>query len=209
MEKYKEEIIKLENEINKEVIIQKVGNYPVMLTSVHSMNQIKNGKIVKLREPFTKAIVKYISNKVDVSYLIKTKDDGIDPNYIEKEKFKSKLIKLVKDNNIKLVFDIHGASEKRKFDVEFGTLNNLSADFSTINELKEEFEENGIENIAINNPFKGGMITQYLYMCSDVEVIQIEINKKYRNINDLEKTKRICDAIIKFINKYVDNTNIK
>ena len=34
---------------------------------------------------------------------------------------------------------MHGAKKDRKFDVELGTLNNLSSDYSTIIELKEAF----------------------------------------------------------------------
>mgnify|MGYP003296254714 FL=1 len=166
------------------------------------MNQTKDREVVKLSEYLTKTITKYIANKTDISYLIKTKDDGIDPNHTETEEFKTKLLELIQKHNIKLVLDRHGASEQRNFNVELGTLNNLSADYSTINELKESFIEQGIKEIEINTPFKGGKITQYLYMSSDVEVIQIEINKRYRDINNLENTKLLIDSIINFINKY-------
>ena len=47
---------------------------------------------------------------------------------------------------------------------EFGTLNNLSADYSTIKELEESFVENGISNINFNDPFKGGAITKGMMM---------------------------------------------
>ena len=204
MKTFQCEIMKLENEKSKEKIINRIGKYPIILTSVHSMNQFNDDKIVKLGEPLTKAITQYIANKLNLSYLIKVKDDGIDPNHIENEEFKYKLLNFIKENNIRLVLDIHGASEKRDFDVELGTMNNLSADFSTINELKEAFIENGIKNIAINDPFKGGKITQYLYMNSDIEIIQIEINRRYRDINSLENTKIIIDSIINFLNQYIN-----
>ena len=101
-----------------------------------------------------------------------------------------------------LVLDIHGASENRLFDIELGTLYNLSADFSTINELKESFIENVITNVEINNPFKGGGITQFIYANTDIDVIQIEINRKYRDINKSEKLKQVCDCLIRFIEQY-------
>ena len=40
--------------------------------------------------------------------------------------------------------------------MELGTLSNLSSDYSTIKELIDSFNENGIFDIEINNSFKGG-----------------------------------------------------
>lgn len=203
MENYIRKIKELENEIVNESIVEKKGKYPILLTSVHSMEQLKEDGTIKLSEPFTKAIAKYVADVKDLYYLIKNFDDGIDPNHIEHDEFKNKLINIVKENDIKLVFDIHGASEKRDFDVELGTMNNLSADFSTIMELKEAFEENDLK-VVLNEPFKGGMITQYLFMSSGVEVIQIEINKKYRDFNNLSENKKVTDSLIRFVEQYLD-----
>ena len=163
MEDYVNVIMKLENEIDNDKIVEKEGKFPILLTSVHSMEQVKEDGTIKFSEPLTKGIVKYIANDLNLFYLIKTEDDGIDPNHNDKDEFKTRLIDMIKTNSIKLVFDIHGASAKREFDVELGTMNNLTADFSTIMELKEAFEENGL-NVILNEPFKGGKITQYVFM---------------------------------------------
>ena len=45
-------------------------------------------------------------------------------------------------------------------------------------------------NVNINAPFKGGGITQAIYANTDAEAIQIEINAKYRNIDDIDKIKK-------------------
>lgn len=115
---------------------------------------------------------------------------------------KKELMKIVKENNIKLVIDLHGASKERDFDVEFGTLNNLSIDFSTIKELEDAFKENEIKNVLYNAPFKGGAITQYLYGINDIDVVQIEINEKYRNLNNIDLLKKIIDSLVNFIHQY-------
>ena len=117
--------------------------------------------------------------------------------------YKQELIRLVKENNIKLVIDLHGASIDRDFDVEFGTLNNLTADYSTKNELKEAFTENGIKNVAMNDPFKGGAITQYLYNLKDVNIIQLEINYKFRDCNNLEMLNKLIKSLGSFIEQYI------
>ena len=118
--------------------------------------------------------------------------------------FKEDLVNFVKDNNIKFVIDLHGDNHNRDFDVEFGTMNNLTADISTIKELEEAFVHNGIVNIEQNSPFKGGAITQYLYNIKDVEVIQLEINGRYRDIEHIDELENLCKSLIYFIEEFVN-----
>jgi len=180
---------------------------PVLFTAAHTMKQILDNDNIKLSEPYTKAIALYLNKYCNTSYLIKIKDTGIDSNKDNNDEFKKELIKIVKENNIKLVIDLHGASKDRDFDVEFGTMNNLTADFSTIKELEEAFSENNITNIKHNDPFKGGAITQYLYNIEDVDVVQLEINKKYRDLENIDNLESLCKSLINFINQYVEYTN--
>ena len=203
---FKEEMEFFENIESDEIYISKIGNNPILFISAHTMPQFINGNF-KNAEPYTKAICIYLNKYCDTSYLIKIKDTGVDSNRDNHDDFKKELIKIVKENNIKLVIDLHGSKKEREFDVEFGTLNNLSADFSTIKELEEAFLENNVLNIEHNNPFKGGAITQYLYNLKDVDVIQLEINENYRDLSKEENLENICKSLIKFINQYIDYTN--
>ena len=204
---FKDKILELEKITNNNYYLFNIGKNLVLITAVHTMNQLKENGEVKLAEPFTKAIALYVSEQCEISYLIKTKDTGLDSNKDNNDNFKKNLINMVKENNIKLVIDLHGSKKSRDFDIEFGTLNNLTADFSTIKELEEAFEEHNIKNIKHNDPFKGGAITQYLYGLSDVEVIQLEINGNYRDLEQIDKIKAVCKALISFINQYIDYTN--
>ena len=198
------EIEELENVDNIENYIINKGKIPVVLTASHTMQQIKEDGSIKLSEPYTKAIALYVSKNINCNSLIKLKDTGIDSNSDNIDEFKLVLKDLIDDKNIKLLIDIHGASKDRDFDIELGTLNNMSVDYSTINELKEAFIENGINNIAINDPFKGGGITRYIYGMTDIDVIQIEINKKYRDIENVDNIEKVCNALISFIKQYND-----
>ena len=114
----------------------KKGKKKIIITSVHSMIQ-KNGSGIKKREPFTKAIAKYVSEESDCFNYIKLKDTGIDSNSIEIDEFKENLLNIIIKNDIKLLIDIHGANENRNFDVEFGTLNNLTINFFKLEKLKK------------------------------------------------------------------------
>ena len=204
---FKQEINELENlNFNQENVIIK-GNVPILFSAPHTIYQFREDGTIKLSEPYTKAISLYLNKYYNTYSIIKNKDTGIDSNKDNYDKYNVELRRLIKDNNIKLVIDLHGASRERNFDIEFGTLNNLSADFSTIKELEEAFKENGISNIAHNEPFKGGAITQGIYALDDVDVIQIEINRMYRDENNIELLQKIIQSLEKFINQYKEYIN--
>lgn len=105
----------------------------------------------------------YVSKRTNCFFLIKNRDTGINPNSAETDTFKNILLDIIKDNDIKWVIDLHGAKKDRNFDVEFGTLSNLSSDYSIIKESIASFNENGIFCIEINNSIKGGTIIQKVF----------------------------------------------
>ena len=199
---FDDEINRLESlEFNEDYIIKK-GSIPILFTAPHTMEQVSTDGVKKLSEPYTKAIALYLNKYFDVNTMVKINDTGSDSNKDNRDEFKRELIRFVKDNNIRFVIDLHGSSIDRDFDVEFGTMNNLSADYSTIKELSEAFTENGITNVKYNDPFKGGAITQYLYGIQDVDVIQIEINRRFRDYNNLDNINKLCNCFEKFIKQY-------
>ena len=204
---FEEKINELESIVCDEEIIIRKGSIPILFSAPHDVeHHFENGNVKKC-EPYTKAISLFLNKYCDTYAIVKMNDTGLDSNRDNHDKYKEELINLVKDNDIKLVIDLHGSSIDRDFDVEFGTLNNLSADFSTINELKESFIENGIVNINMNDPFKGGAITQYLYNLKEIDVIQLEINGKYRDYNNLELLQQFIKALNDFINHYMSVIN--
>ena len=204
---FKTIINELENEKHQEDFIIKKGSIPILFTAPHTMEQHKKDGSIKVSEPYTKAIALYLNKYFDVNCMVKINDTGLDSNRDNHDEFKQKLIRFVKDNNIKLVIDLHGARNSRDFDVEFGTLNNITADFSTIKELEEAFTENGITNVAYNDPFKGGAITQYLYNLKEIDVIQVEINGKYRDPDNLDNVEKLCKSFENFIKQYNSYTS--
>ena len=201
------EISSLEEYQSDSDFITQKGTIPILFTAPHTMTQVKEDGTVKLSEPYTKAIALYLNKHFSSFCMIKINDTGEDSNRDNRDEFKKELIRYIKDNNIKIVIDLHGSSIDRDFDIEFGTLNNLSADFSTVKELEEAFTENNINNIAYNDPFKGGAITEYLYSLNDIDVIQVEINKKYRDYKNIEYLERLCKSFGNFIKQYKEFIN--
>ena len=199
---FNDEINKLENkELENDFIILK-GNIPILFSAPHTMIQNREDGTIKVNEPYTKAILLYLNKYFRTYSIIKNIDTGIDSNRDNYDKYNVEMRRLIKEHNIKLVIDIHGAAKEREFDVEFGTLNNLSAEFSTIKELEEAFTENGITNISYNEPFKGGAITQGIFGLTDIDVIQLEINQKFRDSNNLDLLNKLINSLEIFIKQY-------
>ncbi|MCR5223863.1 MAG: N-formylglutamate amidohydrolase [Bacilli bacterium] len=199
---FEEEINNLENmKIEDDFLILK-GNIPILFSAPHTMYQVRDNGTIKLNEPYTKAIALYLNKYSNIYSIVKNNDTGIDSNRDNYDEYNVGMRRLIKEKNIKIVIDLHGASKDREFDVEFGTLNNLSADFSTIKELEEAFTENGILNVSHNSPFKGGAITQGVYALDDVDVIQIEINGNYRDHNNIDNLNKLIQSLQNFIDLY-------
>lgn len=192
---FKEEILKYGYTSHKSPYIVKLGLLPVIITAPHG-EKTEDGTIT---ENFIKAIAMYVANNLNTSFLINTKDTGVKANSDNKEVFKETLLQIIKAQNIKLLIDIHGLKKDINFDIEFETLNKLTADYSTLKELEDAFKKHGINNIVYNEPFKNGEITKYIYKSTDIDVIQIEINQNFCNIDNIKK---ICNSLITFIKQY-------
>ena len=200
---FEKEILSYEKGIDTYSYKIKKGKTPIIFTAVHTVPQVKVDGI-KPQEPFTGAICQYVANKVNASYLIKSIDNGIESNAEEVDEFKEALLRYIRKNNIKLLIDLHGAKRTHDFDVEFGTLSNLTVDLTTQNALIDCFRAHGIEKIAMNDPFKGGGITKYIYANTDIDIIQIEINKNFRDKQNLAECEKICKALVDFAKKHTN-----
>ena len=204
---FEQEINKLENLKDENDYLILKGSVPILFSAPHTMYQLRDDGTTKLKEPYTKAIALYLNKYCNTHAIVKNNDTGIDSNRDNYDQYNVEMRRLIKDHNIKLVIDLHGASKDRDFDIEFGTLNNLSADFSTIKELEEAFTENDISNISYNDPFKGGAITQGIYALNNVDVIQIEINGKYRDYNNIKELENLIQSLQNFVKQYNEYIN--
>ena len=197
MDSFSAEIKKCERDYSDTYDIKK-GSVPIVITSAHGIEQKKRGGFLKLAEPYTRGIARYVGRKSDCYYLIKNEDTGVDPNKHNGDEFKAILCDLVNKNHIKVLIDLHGAKKERDFDVEIGTMNDKTASGTTVNALTECLKKNGINNITLNDPFKGGDIIRTVSDKTGIECIQLEINNNYRNIRKIKNLKRICKALIMF-----------
>ena len=199
---FQRQIFQLERDNTSELIHFERGTTPILLSAPHAVNFLKEDGNFKMREGYTKAIVKYLALKTGAFLLIKENPDGIDPNKPEMEDYKRHLLQIIEDYQIQLVLDIHGAASHHDFAVEIGSLDGVSAKNQTIESLKPALKNQGIAPVAENNPFKGGGITKTVHGNTNIEVLQLEINRNYRDLTHPEKLFHLCKSLENFLKSF-------
>lgn len=201
------------NEYNGTGPLYRVRNFPgrVMLSAPHSVNQIRRGNI-KYAEVYTGAMTEYLSEILSVSSIIKSLNDKDDANYDEVSKYRDEAVKLIRDQDIKLLLDIHGASELRDFDIEIGTARgrNINYNDEILDIILSLSKEYGFSKVNVDDLFTASnknTVSRYVNEKTGIYAIQLEINKKYRspdtNYIDFEKMLNFLSHLIVTIDNYL------
>jgi len=199
---FQRQIFQLERDDNLGLIHFEKGTTPILLSAPHTVNFLKEDGNFKMREGYTKAIVKYLAQKTGAFLMIKENSDGIDPNKIEMEDYKRQLLEIIEKHQIRLVLDIHGAASHHDFAIEIGSLDGVSAKPETIKALKTALLNQRIAPVAENQPFKGGGITKTVHGNANIEVLQLEINRDYRDLTHPEKLFYLCKSLENFLKSF-------
>lgn len=201
-ELYSKEKIRFDNKEKSFFAIK--GKIPVILSAPHSVKQLREGKI-KEAENQTGAIVSILAEKTGCFAIYKTYNNQDDANYdIENNEYKEEIKHIVKENNIKLLLDIHGARDEYNFDIDLGTAygENINNNTEILEKLKSYLKKNKIENVTENKTFKADSIrtiSKYINEETKIPCIQLEISWKYRDLNNLDNVKRLIKALEEFI----------
>lgn len=206
---FQRQIFQLERDNTPELIHFERGSIPILLSAPHTVNFLKEDGNFKMREGYTKAIVKYLALKTGVFLMIKENSDGIDPNKSEMENYKRGLLEIIEQYQIQLVLDIHGAASHHDFAIEIGSLDGVSARTQTIESLKTALKNQGIAPVSENSPFKGGGITKTVHGNTNIEVLQLEINRNYRDLTHHEKLFHLCKSLENFLKSFPQLNSIK
>lgn len=199
---FQRQIFQFERNNTSELIHFEKGTVPILLSAPHTVNFLKEDGNFKMREGYTKAIVKYLAQKTGAFLMIKENSDGIDPNKLEMENYKHQLLEVINKYQIQLVLDIHGAASHHDFAIEIGSLDGVSVRPQTIESLKTALKNQGIAPVAENNPFKGGGITKTVHGNTNIEVLQLEINRNYRDLTHPEKLFYLCKSLENFLKSF-------
>ncbi len=185
-------------------------NSKIMISCPHSVSQLRGGKI-KIRESYIGVISQIIQKNTNCHLIIKTRNMSDDANYDKNSNYKDELEKYIKDNNIKLLIDLHGLFS-HKFDIELGTYygNNLS-DKKIIKTIYNNFIDNDINSILLDKIMTSGAgsISYDMRKKTNINTLQLEISKKYRwPKTRIDAFNKIIGVLIDLINK-LDNKDIE
>lgn len=190
------------------------GQLPILISSPHSVDQVRKG-MLKPREVYSGALCKLIQKSTNCYAIYKNYNDGMDDNFIHHTSYKMDMGKLLAEENIKLVIDLHGmvGSKSKRFRgyyVELGTDNgkNLLGKDYIAEEMIRIFNSHGVPRVVRDKKFKASRshtIAKYVASNFQVPAVQVEISGDFRNpLNyDIENVKKLLNSfkdIIYFIN---------
>lgn len=207
---YNEKILKYQNKKIPYKVIK--GNVNILLSAPHCIEHTRNGKELRA-EGETGAIVQLIADEVKCWCILKTYNNQEDANYdLENNLYKEEIIKIIKENDIQILVDFHGADNSNQFDIEIGTDNgnNLCGKEEYLNSLIQTFKEKGINNIQVDTKFKASSIhtiSKTIAETMQIPCIQLEIVGKYRYNKNEDGIQKLVQALEKWIREINVNQN--
>lgn len=188
------------------------GKNNIIISAPHSVRHMQNGN-VKSADLYTGAIAKFVAEKTNSHLIVKCAFNKDNPNSSNNSNYKKELANHIKQNNIKFLIDIHGASLTQPFNVDVGTFNGQN-----INNRKEvekiivnAFAKNNIDEVFFNHTFiaSANTVSRKINEQTGIIAFQLEINRRLR------KTKHnlnlVCNSIIEIVNNLnkLENTKKK
>lgn len=183
------------------------GMYPVLISAPHSVRQVRDGKS-KVQDLFTGSIAEYLAYENNVWSITKTCNCNDDANYDVESSYKDEISKLIEQNGIKVIIDLHGLSKDKDTDVDICIDNgsNLCEHDYLLDFLQEIFVNNQIlygtdEYYRANGD---GCISKYFSKKYNVPCIELEINETHRNFYEhIENVEKIINCLTAFIRKSI------
>ena len=131
----------------------------------HSVRHFREDK-TKAYDFYTESIVKNLHSLTSCHVVYSAACETTDPNYDLESKYKSELLKYIKENNITYCLDIHGMSSNNPKIVDIGTspaenetLHSFKNDIVLFEQIYSIFDSTFPGKVGVNNMFKAGPIT--------------------------------------------------
>ena len=182
------------------------GTIPLIVSAPHAINQFREGQ-TKWADKYTGSIALLLHDLTGCHLIYSSGYTGGDPNFDDttSSPYQKALIDYVKEHNIPVLIDLHGASSSRPYSVEMGTApvrdsdNNIVGNenpslkghlfISKLLRLSFEYTFRNLETDAPkdvwqNTIFDAGSqntVTKSVSCNSETASIQLEINGQYRN----------------------------
>jgi hypothetical protein len=180
----------------------------------------------KGEDEYTAALTHILAAQTGAHALYAVRRVRPDPNFEDDSDYKRTLARLLREQDIELVLDLHGARRGRDFGLELGTMNGVTCpDYqATIIQHLEwqgfvRTHHRSLDRLWVNRLFKGGArqrtVTRFVWEQCGVNAAQIEINAHLRVVRrkpdaalyttepnfaaDLVRMRRAIQALIRII----------
>ena len=178
-----EEIKILENTLHhKEDFLTNITDSNVLLINIPKPSS------TPLDELYIKAMTRYIASNTLSSYIVSAHEKILEDEILKR---------VIAENNIQLVINLCNSKET-DFDVTYEQIQDKEMDYSLIKELEDAFHE---ANITKD---KHGINENAVLSNLDIDVIQIAISENIRDLENPEKLKQVCEALINYIKMYTN-----
>jgi len=171
------------------------GTIPILVSAPHSVNHYRDSS-VKKADLYTGGIARYLHELTSCHVIYSSRYSETDPNNdpSENSEYKKRMGEYVKEHDIRLVIDLHGASADRPYAVEMGTIDDEDTSLcnhkfidNLINDVfvKELADiESAVKDVQKNVVFNAknpNTVTSYVSSQLGIPAIQLEINGLYRD----------------------------
>lgn len=187
--------------------IKGVGS--VLVSAPHSVKHFREGKI-KSADMVTGAFALYLQDATGCHVLYRVANDMKDPNYDTEDEdggYKRELVKIVNENDIKCVIDLHGAADSWEFDIDVGTCysDTLNGHNHLYDFIRKVAYDCGIKKVTHNSVFVAPKqtVTNYVARTTGIPCMQLEVNNKFRDYGrpvSVESMVRMLEVVVKTMN---------
>ena len=186
-------------------IIEGLDTSKILISCPHSVSQVRKGK-EKKREVYVGTMSLYLQQLTGCHLIYKTKDMQDDANTLSEERYRPALINYIRENEIELVIDLHGAASKF-MDIELGTYHdyNIGNNKTILKNLYNVLIDHDITSIRKDRILWAGpeTISHTVKEETGVNAIQIEVGRKFRGPKTrLLSFKNMVEAIEQYITSF-------
>jgi hypothetical protein len=166
------------------------GSKAVLISAPHGALHWRNGGW-KGEDEYTAALAYVLAEQTGAHALLTVRRIRPDPNFEDDSDYKRTLARLLKEHDIELVLDLHGARRGRDFGIELGTMSGVTCpdyEATIIRHLEWQGfvrdHRRSLDRLWVNRLFKGGArqrtVTRFVWEKCGVNAAQIEINAHLR-----------------------------
>lgn len=156
------------------------GKGVVLISAPHAVEHRRKAAI-KRAEPATGRLAQLLHDRVGCPVICRCGPSLEDPNYDEMSGYRDEIVRLVADEGIRLVFDLHEMGSHHESMVEIGTGHgrNTGGSAAAANAIVEAFEARGIGPVTVDMIFPAAgphTVSADVARRSDAQCFQIEMN---------------------------------